>query len=84
MNDAYINHLMRCKVCYGPANRFCDEGKECKVQSDAEYVVSLPKVEQRRMVMESLKKGSPDLYPAMEERVKKLLAERVKKSEVAA
>lgn len=76
MNDAYINHLMLCKVCFAPAGRYCAEGKERKVQSDAEYVVSLPKVEQRRLIMESLKNGRPDLYPALEERVKKLFAER--------
>ncbi len=84
MNHEFINHLMLCKVCFAPANRYCEEGKECKIQSDAEYVVSLPKVEQRRLIMQTMKSGSPSLYPALEARVKKLFAERVKKIEDAA
>lgn len=78
MNDAYINHLMLCKECFAPAGRYCDEGKEHKVLSDAEYVVSLDKVEQRRMVMASLKKADPSLYPRLEHHVKAMFAERVK------
>jgi hypothetical protein len=84
VNHEFINHLMLCKVCFAPANRYCEAGKERKIQSDAEYVVSLPKVEERRLIMASLKRGSPELYLALEARVKKLFAERFKKIEAAA
>jgi len=76
VNEAYINHLMLCKKCLAPAGRYCDEGKAHKIQSDAEYVVSLQKVEQRRMIMASMKNGAPGLYPALEAKVKELYAQR--------
>lgn len=76
MNEAFINHVMACKACYAPANRYCEAGKECKVQSDAEYVLSLPKVEQRRREMEILKRATPDLYLRTEARVKDLFEGR--------
>lgn len=83
MNEAFINHLMRCKKCFGPAKRYCEAGQECKVQSDAEYVLSLPKVEQRRREMEILKRAHPGLYLRTEARVKDLFEER-KEQAVAA
>ncbi len=76
MNDAYINHLMLCKVCFAPAGRYCEAGKAHKIQSDAEYVVSLQKVEQRRMIMQSMKSANPELYSALEAKVKELFAQR--------
>lgn len=82
MNEAFINHLMICKECFGPSKRYCAEGKECKVQSDAEYVLSLPKVEQRRREMQILKEGHPDLYERTEAKVKEIFEER--KARVAA
>lgn len=82
MNDAFINHLMLCKKCFGPSKRYCELGKECKIQSDAEYVFSLPKLEQRRREMQILKEAHPDLYGRTEEKVKELFEER--KAQVAA
>lgn len=76
MNDAFINHVMACRECYAPARRYCNAGQECKVLSDAEFVLSLPKIEQRRREMEILKVAHPGLYSRTEALVKKLFEER--------
>jgi hypothetical protein len=76
VNEAFIDHLMRCKQCFGPAKRYCEIGQECKIQSDAEYVLSLPKVEHRRREMEILKTAHPNLYARTEAKVKALFEER--------
>lgn len=33
--DLYINHLMRCRACYAPRNRYCPDGAELRARYDS-------------------------------------------------
>jgi len=61
---------MTCEKCYAPVRKYCPEGLECKLNSDADFVMTLNTKEQRNTALLSMKKNSPAHYEALREKMK--------------
>lgn len=73
-HGAYLDHVLRCPVCYAPSARYCADGQEFRLAADAVFIARLSDIGDRRRWMASEEAKNPNLMP----RLKELVAQKYK------
>ncbi|MBD8671592.1 hypothetical protein [Pseudomonas lurida] len=71
-HEEYLNHLMRCRGCYAPTQRFCCVGLALRIEYDALYLLSIEDSRQRRALLVRETHVNPWLAEALKTRVVEL------------
>ena len=50
--NAHINHIMACKDCFAPSDKYCPVGRELWLADNVAYVCSLQSKDERRHAIE--------------------------------
>lgn len=62
----YFNHLMGCRECYAPTNRYCAFGNALRMESDSQFISVQRTREERRYWLEAMGKTYPGEYKEFE------------------
>lgn len=73
-HEEYLNHLLRCRSCYAPTQRFCTVGLALRIEYDAEYLMSISDGRERRAMLVRETHINPWLAEALKIRVLELHA----------
>lgn len=71
-HEEYLNHLMRCRGCHAPVQRFCCVGLALRIEYDALYLLSIEDNRQRRALLVRETHVNPWLAEALKTRVVEL------------
>lgn len=82
LHEAYIGHVMGCRQCYAPKNRYCVDGARVRADYLAAYLMELePTV--AKSLMRAEKRDNPSLFPGVADRVRELQAEQAAQEDLA-
>lgn len=80
MREQYrlINHLMGCLQCKPRSSTYCDEGRRLRIRHNAEYIASLPRLEDRQRWIGYMRQNMPYEAPKIEALVIDMFEQRCK------
>ncbi|WP_313453238.1 hypothetical protein [Stutzerimonas nitrititolerans] len=67
---AYHAHLMTCRSCYAPTSRYCDVGRDLRLQAEAAFIASLKTLPERRYWRALEEKNHPENMVRLDELIK--------------
>lgn len=69
-NGKFINHIMGCKLCKPRGNLYCTKGHAQRLRSNAEFIASLARLEDRRRWLGIMREQFPDDIHIIEDLVR--------------
>lgn len=81
-NGLFINHIMGCSLCKPRGNLYCTKGHTLRLRSNAEFISTLERLEDRRRWLATMREQFPNDIHTLEQLVMEMFEAACKQKNV--